>query len=278
MSALRVGPLWRSIEGTGMKRTNQMQMYRLGNLTRLRELDTKTDMPQRLGTMALAEIYLQQFVDDPLNPDLVPRAVERAAELLAEIKKPGTPNTANSISYVELLLSRFETSLEDDLTRLPTYLIERVGAYSIDQLIASAENVFPEKMRRKGLIPDQAILDFKSAGACLAYDLPTACGFHVYRATDAMLREYCKHFNAVPSGNSRDWGTFIRELKKVVLDSTVTKKPNERTVELIDSIRSQDRNPLVHPELNLDSDGALLMFDLCKNAVSLMAIDIRNSP
>jgi hypothetical protein len=47
---------------------------------------------------------------------------------------------------------------------------------------------------------------------------------------------------------------------------------------LLDSIRAVDRNPVVHPELNLDANGALAMFDLCKNAILLMAIDITNAP
>jgi hypothetical protein len=127
-------------------------------------------------------------------------------------------------------------------------------------------------------MPPQAIDDFDQAGKCLAFDAATACGFHVFRAIDGMLRKYCEHFGAVPKGNGRDWGTFIRELRCVLADAAAARRPNVRTVELIDSIRAQDRNPLVHPELNLDSDGAVLMFDLCKNAISLMAMDIKNAP
>jgi len=64
----------------------------------------------------------------------------------------------------------------------------------------------------------------------------------------------------------------------VVLNNTsAPKKPNKRTIELLDSIRAVDRNPLVHPDLNLDHDGALLMFDLCKNVIGLMAVDMKNS-
>jgi hypothetical protein len=126
-------------------------------------------------------------------------------------------------------------------------------------------------------MPAQAILDFRAAGSCLAYDLPTACGFHVYRATDAMLRHYCAHFGAIPKGTGRDWGRYIAALRDV-LSGANAKKPNVRTVELLDSIRAVDRNPLVHPEQNLDNDGALIAFDLCKNAVCLMASDIKASP
>lgn len=212
---------------------------------------------------------------------LLPNAAERAKTLNAIVsdtvpkllRVPGAAVSRTIVDEIRGALSAFETSLDDDLRRLPTYFVEKIGAYSSDDLISRAENVFPTDIRSS--LPQQAIEDFRMAGKCLAFDAATACGFHVFRAADAMLRAYCEHFDAIPKGNSRDWGTFIRSLREVPAGSP--KKPNPRTVELLDSIRAQDRNPLVHPELNLDSDGAVLMFDLCKNALSVMALDIKNS-
>jgi hypothetical protein len=267
MSVLKIGPLWRSVEGLSVKRTNQMQMYRLGALHRLREVNNIADEETRKVILRIAKIHLMQFVEDSVNADLVPGAVNRANELLTDVDNC---SVTNDTSTLVLFLTRFETSLDDDLTRLPTYLIERVGAYSVDQLIASADNVFPKKVQKK--LPTEVIDDFKSAGACLAYEQPTACGFHVYRAAEGMLRAYCNHFGASPSGSGRDWGRYIRALRDI--DPSATNKPNKRTVELLDTIRAVDRNPLAHPELSLDNDGALMAFDLCKNAISLMVADI----
>jgi hypothetical protein len=277
-SALDIGPFWRAVEGTEMKRANQMHMYRLGNLTRLREINDENDRSRAdaMGILIIGELTIKSFLEDQINIEFLPRAVERANELRKIIKRMYDKPVDISGSWLNTALSAFETSLEDDLTRLPTYFIERTGAYSTDQLIGTAENVFPKDLR-DNVIPQQAILDFRSAGSCLAYDLPTACGFHVYRATDAMLRHYCVHFGATPQGKGRDWGRYIAALR-TVLTGTNAKKPNLRTVELLDSIRAVDRNPLVHPEQNLDNDGALIAFDLCKNAVSLMANDIKASP
>jgi hypothetical protein len=126
-SALEIGPLWRALEGSSMKRTNQMQMYRLGNLTRLREMQEESSLSDRMTTITIAEIYLKSFIEDPLNPELVPRALERAQELMDELKRHShavKEKGPGGVQFIELLLSRFETSLEDDLERLPTYLIE----------------------------------------------------------------------------------------------------------------------------------------------------------
>ena len=58
----------------------------------------------------------------------------------------------------------------------------------------------------------------------------------------------------------------------------VARKPNVRTVELLDSIRATDRNPVIHPEQDLDADTALATFDMCKNAIVFMALDIKGAP
>jgi hypothetical protein len=276
--------IFRSFGHAKMKRVSQIHMYDLGQITRLRDMRIG-DAPERAwDILVAARIALHMFVDFPENETLLPNAVERAKNLQAVVgdtvpkllKAPGAAVSKAVVDDIRHQLAAFETSLEDDLRRLPTYYVEKIGAYSSDDLISRAESVFPEEIRSR--LPQQAVEDFRMAGKCLAFDAATACGFHVFRAADAMLREYCAHFNAVPKGNSRDWGTFIRALREALGDAKATKKPNVRTVELLDSIRAQDRNPLVHPELNLDSDGAILMFDLCKNALSLMAVDIKNSP
>jgi hypothetical protein len=276
---LDFGPIWAAVPGTTMKRVNQMRLYRLGNLTRLRSLKPCSNSEFVNETSVLA-IQLKAFVDNIEYQQAMPAAVGRAREFYDELRKIYGSTTAVSGSHIALLeysLQRFETSLDDDLARLPTYIVEPVGAYSSDMLISYADAIFPLLLRDGAIIPPQAIEDFRFAGKCLAFDVPTACGFHVFRATDAMLRKYCDHFGAVLKGTGRDWGRYIQALKDVLAAQTAPKKPNVRTVELLDSIRANDRNPLIHPEQNLDSDEALAAFDLCKNAVLLMALDIKKS-
>ena len=261
-----------------------MRVYELGHVTQLRDIQIGDPPERAFNILVVARLALHMFTENAENQTMLPNAVDRARTLTAIVsdtvpKLLGVVGAAVSRGIVDELkqqLSAFETSLDDDLRRLPTYYVEKIGAYSSDDLISAASNVFAPAVQHE--MPPQAIDDFNQAGKCLAFDAATACGFHVFRATDAMLRKYCEHFDAIPKGNGRDWGTFIRELRDVLADSGAARKPNIRTVELIDSIRAQDRNPLVHPELNLDSDGAVLMFDLCKNAISLMAMDIRNTP
>lgn len=258
-----------------MKRVSQMALYRLGNLTRLREMAVGQEPSEAIVVEVVFQ--LRAFISNSEYQNTVSAAVEKAQAIFRMVRETldaNKPITQYVVDKFEQLLSAFEVSLDDDLTRLPTFMVEPVGAYSFGQLINHADAVFPLNMRDGAIIPSQALLDFRSAGACLAFDLPTACGFHVFRATDAMLRKYCEHFEAMPKGNGRDWGKFIGALR----DKKSGRMPNARTTELLDKIRDIDRNPLVHPELSLDRDGALLVFDLCKSAISLMAMDIKNVP
>lgn len=274
-------PFFYRIGDDEMRRVTLIRFYILGHLHRLREIHLK-DLPERaFGNMTRGRLVLQDLIENDEFQRMVPNAVERAKDFdasLAEAIKTILPNGAvvskAVVDEIESRFTIFEASLQDDLRRLPIYYVEKVGAYSTDDLLSTAEAVFPVDIMLE--LPQQAIEDFRMAGKCLAFDAPTACGFHAFRATDAMLRTYCDHFGAIPKGQGRDWFKFITALRE--LSPTAAKKPNNRTIELLDSIRAMDRNPVVHPDQNLDHDGALLMFDLCKNAISLMAVDIRNAP
>jgi hypothetical protein len=91
-------------------------------------------------------------------------------------------------------------------------MVDPVGAY---RLIGEADKVFPECLR-KTLISEQVLNDFRVAGRCLAFDLPTACGFHAFRAADAMIRPYHTHFVGVPPGKEpKDWGGYIRAFRAI---------------------------------------------------------------
>jgi hypothetical protein len=272
---LDYGPIWRAIEGTDMKRVSQMRLYRLGTLTRLREIHIG-DPPQRAFLVAAnAKTILTIFIQDLENQKTLPRAVERAKNILATIDgawatllfATGSVVSRPLVEDLSEQLLAFEASLDDELWRLHTYMADAVAAYSFDRLIGTADTVFPEEYRLNKLIPEQALGDFRSAGRCLAFDLPTACGFHSFRAADAMLRKYYAHFVAgtAPKKKIRDWGSYIRVLRSILNDPAAIRKPNKRTIDLLDSIREIDRNPVVHPELDLDTETALATFDLCKN-------------
>jgi hypothetical protein len=269
-----------------MRRVNQMRFYRLGQISKLASLEAGQggiDYATFFEETTTITMQLEAFVENDEHKHGLPMAVEKAGALIKKLINIYNGRRIvgdDDIHELHFMTLRFETSLDDELQRLPTYMVDQVGAYSFDRLIGRADTVFPESQRKQNLIPEQIAADFCSAGRCLAFDLPTACGFHAFRAADAMIRAYYAHFiGSPPCGKEpRDWGGYIRELKKAITNNNSPKIPNERTVALLDSIRAMDRNPVIHPEQDLDADTALATFDLCKNAITLMAIDIRDHP
>jgi hypothetical protein len=266
-----------------MQRVNQMRLYRLGRISQLASLEAgQGGIPYTtfFEETSLIAMQLEAFIENDEYKQGLPRAVEKAIilrERIIAIYNGRRIVGDDDIKELHFLTLRFETSLYDELQRLHTYMVDPVGAYSFDRLIGEADKVFPEGLR-KTLISEQVLYDFRAAGRCLAFDLPTACGFHAFRAADTMIRVYHTHFiGVVPGKEPKDWGGHINAFRKAITNNQA-KKPNDRTVELLDSIRAMDRNPVIHPEVDLDADTALATFDLCKNAITLMAFDIRDCP
>lgn len=180
--------------------------------------------------------------------------------------------TEHAQDQIARRVAGFETALRHGLESLPTYVVERIGIYDADCLLTKADDAFPADLRPH--IPTKSTEDFRRAGSCLAFDLHTASGFHGYRAVDEMLRTYCTHFaGSLPK--QKDWGSFIQAVRNVPTGSP--RMPNTRTIALIDRTRAEDRNPLIHPETDLNAQEANGAFDLCRTAITFMAMDIKNA-
>jgi hypothetical protein len=284
---------FRAVEGTKMKRVTQFDFYTLGITRALSHLQAGDRLSSYRNQLGMCWFSLNSFCNDELNQTALPKAVEEAERLRVVVnvlgdavtREPssGLDNhlyinangelTENAQKIITRLVITFETALKHGLEGLPTYTVERIGIYDADYLLAKADEAFPADLRP--YIPAKTLDDFKKAGACLAFELYTATGFHGFRAVDGSLRSYCSHFTGgLP--RQRDWGSFISEIRKIPAGSP--RVPNTRTVELIDCIRTMDRNPLIHPETDLDALQANTAFDLCRTAITFMALDIKNAP
>lgn len=64
----------------------------------------------------------------------------------------------------------------------------------------------------------------------------------------------------------RDWGAYIRELRAIPADTRITDR--------LDEIRRFERNPILHPENNVEIDRALPLFEMVGGVVVLMVDEI----
>ncbi len=159
----------------------------------------------------------------------------------------------------------FETVLSAELERLATYHVTQKGIYSTPDLIAQADLALPISVRNK--IDEKVRNEIRESGKCLAYDNATASGFHILRAVEAVMHQYylvvCKP-NSQPE-QLENWGAYIAELHQSK-DPTV-----KETVAILQQIKDNDRNLIMHPELVLSPDDAFTLFEISKGAIMAMA-------
>ncbi len=159
---------------------------------------------------------------------------------------------------------QFETVLSAELQTVESYHVSQKGIYSTAGLMENAENMLPPSLRSR--IGKDVIQELRQSGRCLAFDVPTASGFHILRATELVLHEYyinvCK---PQTPDHLENWGAYIAELKK-------SKGPSvKETVALLQQIKDNERNLIMHPERVLSPDDAFTLFEIAKGAIMAMA-------
>ena len=170
-------------------------------------------------------------------------------------------------SALRTAVTKFETVLAAELQSLDTYFISQKGTYSTPDLIEHAENMFPDAIRDD--LPAQAVRDIQEAGRCLALDTPTAAGFHILRAIEAVMAKYYLLVigNPIPT-RMRNWGIYLKKLSQ-------SEKVDTKITSFLDHIRENYRNPITHPEVILTSDEVEVLLGVATSAIRQMILAIQ---
>ena len=241
----------------------------------LTELSNSQKISEAMWSLYQAQTWLDYFLANRVVPLVVCRPCGlRLIEAIRAVVSEDFPTTMpanpeDPIGYQARIISdatkEFETILAAELQALDTYFISQKGIYSTPDLIESADKALDETVRKT--ISTEALKDFGQAGRCLAFDLPTAAGFHAMRATESVLRQYHRAITKPPSILiTPDMATCINELRKAGAD--------QKTLAVLDQIRELHRNTIMHPEVFLGPSEGLRLFDIAKSAISAMADQI----
>lgn len=112
--------------------------------------------------------------------------------------------------------------------------------------------------------------DIDEAGRCWLFDTYTAVGFHLMRATEAVIRKYYKAATGIePKTKFRNWGAYIANLEKCP-------PADQNIVRFLKQIKDSYRNPILHPDQNLSSEDAQVLVGVCVSAICMMAAGIRS--
>ncbi len=261
-----------------MEQVDQYAYYQLGVALTHLSLALPTREASKFGAMIFPLWRAQQALNDFVGARFFVHSKSVANELLQRIgnleSEAHSGDDKNpydfeknvqpwQVSGIKKLIGELETVLARECPTVPIFFIPPKGIYKTDDLINQAENMFSEEIRKA--IPPQAITDVHEAGRCVAFELPTAAGFHVLRATEALTREYYKFVTTKDSGKT-DWGTCIEELRE-------QESADKGLLDLLDQIR-EERNTVMHPRRNLTMDEAIAVVNLAQAAISRTAIDM----
>jgi hypothetical protein len=118
---------------------------------------------------------------------------------------------AAELWHIKRSYSQYKTALLAELGILNSYFVTQKGGFDTISLLTWGENLYPPDLAQK--VPE-AIFDAKESGKCLAYEVPTACGFHVFRALEGVLRRYHAHVTGGASApRVRSIGAYVRSLE-----------------------------------------------------------------
>ncbi|HEX4963793.1 MAG TPA: hypothetical protein VF173_23410 [Thermoanaerobaculia bacterium] len=174
--------------------------------------------------------------------------------------------TSDDAEFLANTIQRLDTALGLELGRAPIFYVTPKGISDVRRLITDGASVYEGYRDR---LPQSAIDDTNVAGRSLAFALPTGAGFHIARATEAVMRRQMEVFGCAPIRESqRNWGSYIKALKE--------KGANEKVLHHLEGIKNLHRNPLIHPEVSLTVPEALTLWALCTGVIQAMVADMES--
>jgi Domain of unknown function (DUF4145) len=260
-----------------VKETNLNIWYHLGRgIKNIDKLEPETELSQALFLLFDAYAWLINFVYETEGIDIpdtraAAQSLMEAMDLLGDIRtmssqRKDTPVTREEVWKISGRRDWFEKCLDREYRSVDVFTVTPEGIYDTRLLMLRPEDKFPGRVRV--MLPPQALSDLKQAAKCLAFEIPTACAFHICRATEALMLAYYEALSGHPwhLPKNRDWKTYIDHLAKEGAPKAITSR--------LDEIREMDRNAYAHPDRNVTLEESPVQFELCTNVIFQMGSEM----
>jgi len=175
-------------------------------------------------------------------------------------------------SDISRKIDSFRSVFEAECHDVDIYSVGQIAIYKTQALVSDGAGIIPEEFRRD--VSEAALSEFNSAGKCLAFDLPTACGFHALRGLELVIDDYLTAFG-LNTSKLKSWNDYIQAAKKLIESNDAPNRPSPKVAAMLDRMRELDRNPLMHPRDTLDILGADQLYKLAAITVGEMVRDAR---
>jgi hypothetical protein len=252
----------------------------LGNLLRpVENLSMAWPLRSNIGCLISVRIPLDSFARNAERGRAFPASARLASEIVTAIDQIIPPVVegevlpaadaslriqASDIDRIKALCNGFTATFRQESERSYVLKVEDQRGFSSYSLVEKIESFFsPETWNE---ISKDAKKEFEESGKCLSLERYTGAGFHALRGVECVIRQRLLALTgALPS--NRNWANYIDVLKKNGVAHEV--------LSVLDNIRTDDRNTLMHPEKWLGVDEAIAVFNISQTAISRLVANAK---
>jgi hypothetical protein len=236
-----------------------------------RWVDQEGDHEAEFSAFNLKMYECRRLLGTLLQEEVIPLAIpasrpnaEKLLELMKSIRKQDHA-TGSDVWDVYWHARTLETLLHGELAVQSVYHIWPKRAFDTNLLIDKATALFSPEVQA-WFTPDETY-NIEQAGKCIAFETPTAAGFHLIRAAESVIRRYYAIVvGTVPAVKARNWGAYIKKLREHGADPKI--------LHALEQIKDLHRNPVVHPEVQLSLEEAVSLVGITESIVSAIFADI----
>jgi hypothetical protein len=255
-----------------MKRLNLTFFMELGAaLSPLAEIPPAEPSEDDFTTFRVLLIRAMRPLATLLNDEQIPLAIPASRPEAANLRKLfEDSNKQSALSRGDMwqvywCADRLRTLLHGELAVQSVYHIWPKRAFDINLLIEKATSLFSKDVQ--AWMSDDERYNISQAGKCVAFETPTAAGFHLIRAAESVIRRYYKVVvGTEPALKMRNWGTYIKFLKTCGGDAKV--------IHALEQIKDLHRNPVIHPDVALTLEEAISLIGITESIISAIHSDM----
>ena len=219
---------------------------------------------------------LRQLLDESVYSPYLHSSTQLGRELLFLLdmyisgdKKNEASLDAYDLWGMKTKYNEYRIALLSELGSLATFFVTQKGGYDTALLLEQGEALFSDDL---GVKVPEAKYDAKEAGKCLAFEVPTAAGFHLFRVTECVLRRYYSHVTGgSPHPKSRNIEVYLKALRRAGVG-------DPKIIDSLKQLADLHRNPLIHPEIALTLDEALALAGMARSVTTAMLVKMPVPP
>jgi hypothetical protein len=224
------------------------------------------DARSKIQTLLSGSVYTPYLRISRDKGDLLVGALAKILDRPGDWDKPVDPADAY---WIGIRVEQFRLVFLSEMSTLPLFLVQKKENFDVPLLIDQGTGLFPASMTVK--VPESAA-DAMQAGKALAFELGTACGFHVFRVMECVLRRY---WDQVSGGKPLPKPPTIG---KLAADMENKKFGDTKILESLKQLAKLHRNPCIHPDVILSVEEAIGTIGITRSIIGAMLAVLPDVP